>query len=177
MFIFRYLRNTVTSHVQPKIRQRQWRDLNCHNLTTLENPIHNYHIITVGKGSYGPINAISYENSDEKLSIGNFVSIAKNVQFILGGNHQIGAFTTYPLKAMYLEPCCEQDAVTKGAIIVEDEVWLGANSIILSGVTIGKGAIVAAGSVVTKNVPPYTIVGGNPVRVIKTCKYQKDLYR
>lgn len=95
------------------------------------------------------------------------MSIEKNVQFILGDNHQIDAFTTYPLKAMYLEPCCEQDATTKGAIIIEDEVWLGANSIILSGVTIGKGAIVAAGSVVTKDVPPYTIVGGNPAKFIK----------
>lgn len=95
------------------------------------------------------------------------MSIAKNVQFILGGNHQIDAFTTYPLKAMYSEPYCEQDAATKGAVIIEDEVWLGANSIILSGVTIGKGAIVAAGSVVTKDVPPYTIVGGNPAKFIK----------
>lgn len=68
---------------------------------------------------------------------------------------------------MYLEPCCEQDATTKGAVIIEAEVWLGANSIILSGVTIGKGAIVAAGSVVTKDVPPYTIVGGNPAKFIK----------
>ena len=167
MFIYRYIKNTIKSHVEAKIRQRQWRNLNRHNLTILENPIHNYHIITVGKGSYGPIDATSYENSNEKLIIGNYVSIAKNVQFILGGNHQIDTFTTYPLKAMYLEPCCEQDATTKGEIIIEDEVWLGANSIILSGVTIGKGAIVAAGSVVTKDVPPYTIVGGNPAKFIK----------
>ena len=57
--------------------------------------------------------------------------------------------------------------MTKGAIIIEDEVWLGDDSIILLGVTIGKGAIVAAGSVVTKDVPPYTIVGGNPAKFIK----------
>ena len=67
MFIYRYLKNSVKSHVQAKIRQRQrqrqWRNLDRHNLTTLENPIHNYHIITVGKGNYGPINTTSYENS------------------------------------------------------------------------------------------------------------------
>lgn len=87
MFIFRYLKNTVKSSIEAKILQRQWRNLNPHNLITLENPIHNYQIITVGKGSYGPVNATSYENSNEKLIIGNYVSIEKNVQFILGGNH------------------------------------------------------------------------------------------
>lgn len=61
----------------------------------------------------------------------------------------------------------ESEAITKGPIIVEDDVWIGNNAIILSGITIGKGAIVAAGSVVTKNVEPYSIVGGNPAQLIK----------
>jgi acetyltransferase-like isoleucine patch superfamily enzyme len=58
--------------------------------------------------------------------------------------------------------------VTTSRIIVEDEVWIGANSVITSGVTIGKHSVVAGGSVVTKDVPPYTIVAGNPARIIKT---------
>lgn len=59
------------------------------------------------------------------------------------------------------------DATSKGDILVGDDVWIGYRSTILSGVEIGQGAIIAAGSVVTKNVPPYAVVGGNPARVIR----------
>jgi len=85
--------------------------------------------------------------------------------FILGGNHNIETFSTYPFKVMFRGD--KQEAWSKGPIIVEDDVWIGARSLILSGVTIGKGAIVAAGSVITKNVPPYSIVGGNPAKIIR----------
>ena len=61
----------------------------------------------------------------------------------------------------------EQEAVTKGPIVLEDDVWIGQDSIILSGVTIGRGSVIAAGSVVTKSVEPYSIVGGNPARLIR----------
>nr|WP_275298384.1 hypothetical protein [Clostridium sp. YIM B02555] len=59
------------------------------------------------------------------------------------------------------------EALTKGPLIIDDEVWIGDKALILSGVHIGKGAIVAAGSVVVHDVPPYAIVGGNPAKVIK----------
>jgi serine acetyltransferase len=61
----------------------------------------------------------------------------------------------------------ECEATSKGDIIIKDDVWIGANAIILSGVTIGQGALIGAGAVVTKDVPPYAIVGGNPAKVIK----------
>jgi len=61
----------------------------------------------------------------------------------------------------------EKEAWSKGLIIVEDDVWIGTRVIILSGIRIGQGAIIGAGSVVTKDVPPYAIVGGDPARVIK----------
>ncbi|WP_405240760.1 CatB-related O-acetyltransferase [Capnocytophaga canimorsus] len=127
----------------------------------------NIDLVEVGIGSYGNLNVHSFENKKEKLIIGNYVSIADNVTFILGGNHQVNTFSTYPIKAKAIEPFSEDDAQTKGAIVVEDEVWIGTNVTILSGVTIGKGAIVAAGSVVTKNVAPFSVVGGNPARFIK----------
>lgn len=60
-----------------------------------------------------------------------------------------------------------REARSKGSIVIKDDVWVGANSLILSGVTIGQGAVVAAGSVVTKDVPPYAIVGGNPAKIIR----------
>lgn len=144
-----------------------WRNRNKHNETTINKNIINIDIIKVGKGSYGHINVLSFENKNERLDIGNYVSIANNVTFILGGNHQINTFSTYPIKAKTIEPCSEDDAQTKGAIIVEDEVWIGANVTILSGVRVGKGAIIAAGSIVTKDIEPFAIVGGSPARFIK----------
>ena len=89
--------------------------------------------------------------------INSDVMIAPNVM-IAGGNHGYER-TDIP---MYF-----QKYTTKGPIYIDNDVWIGANSVILDGVKIGKGAIVAAGSVVTKNVTPYSIVAGNPAVVIK----------
>ena len=90
------------------------------------------------------------------VTIGNDVILAQNV-VMSGLNHGYEDINIPPHK----------QPVTRKIIILEDEVWVGANSVILAGVTIGKHAVVAAGSVVTKNVPPYSVVAGNPARVIK----------
>ncbi|MES2517137.1 MAG: CatB-related O-acetyltransferase [Bacteroidota bacterium] len=138
-----------------------------HNFTSVGDrtfPIHN---VSVGKYSYGLLNVQSlYEQPNEKLHIGDFVSIAPGVQFILGGNHQLNTITTYPLYSRFVE-YDKMDASSKGEINVGDEVWLGTNALIMSGVNIGKGAIIAAGSIVTKDVSPYCIYGGNPAKLIK----------
>ncbi|WP_431159742.1 CatB-related O-acetyltransferase [Bacillus mycoides] len=144
--------------------KKKWRKLNRHNFTNSGN-IFPADLVTVGNFSYGKLNINSYGNKNEGLMIGNLVSIGGDVLFILGGNHQYDCLTTYPFKKKILFK--ESEAITKGPIIVEDDVWIGNNAIILSGITIGKGAIVAAGSVVTKNVKPYSIVGGNPAQLIK----------
>lgn len=75
------------------------------------------------------------------------------------------SFSTFPFKVKFLN--YKFEALTKGPIIVKDDVWIGFGSLVLSGVTIGQGAVIAAGSVVTKDVPPYAIVGGNPAHVIR----------
>ncbi|WP_175556816.1 CatB-related O-acetyltransferase [Flavobacterium johnsoniae] len=129
--------------------------------------------IKVGNSSYGMINAYEFGIDNEMLIIGNYVSIARDVSFILGGNHQMNTFTSYPLKAMLTNKDHHYDAVSKGPIIVEDECWLGYGVTVLSGVTIGRGAVIASGSVVTKDVLPYSVVGGNPARNIKD-KHNKD---
>ena len=94
------------------------------------------------------------------LSIGNNVMLPERVQ-IIGGNH---AFDRIDI------PISQQGEGKQGAITIEDDVWIGASAIVLTGVTIGKGSVVAAGSVVTKDVEPYSIVAGNPARFIKSRK-------
>jgi virginiamycin A acetyltransferase len=131
-------------------------------------------VVTVGNSSYGVLIIQSlFEQKNEKINIGNFVSIAPGVQFLLGVNHQTKTITTFPLYSRLIAPS-NKDAINNGSITVEDEVWIGTDAIIMSGVTIGKGAIIAAGSVVTKDVPPYAIVGGVPAKLIRY-KFTEDI--
>lgn len=145
-------------------RKYKWKIKNPHNQTLLGNKF-DQSKVTVGNSSYGHLTVYAYGHPDEKLVIGSYVSIAEGVTFILGGNHSYEGFSTYPFNVEVLGHKYEGNC--KGPIIVKDDVWIGINSIILSGVTIGQGAIIAAGSIVTKDVPPYAIIGGNPAKVIK----------
>ena len=143
-----------------------WRQLNQHNntrLVHLHGPI-SLERITVGRRSYGALNVRVFGRGDERLTIGNFVSIGDEVTFLLGGNHDTRCLSTYPFRAMYFSG---HDAICKGPVVVLDDVWIGHNTTILSGITLGQGSVIAACSVVTKDVPPYAIVGGNPAKVIK----------
>lgn len=145
-------------------RKNCWKNANKYNKLILKN-LSNYKNVIAGKHSYGIIDALFHSNTGEKLYIGNYCSIAPNVLFIVASDHNYNNLSTYPFKVMIAGEKAE--ALSKGDIIVKDDVWIGANSTILSGVTINQGAVVAAGSVVTKDVPPYAIVGGNPAKVIK----------
>nr|WP_315401870.1 glycosyltransferase [uncultured Duganella sp.] len=144
-----------------------WRALNPHNHTvlTMSAGPFDFSRVTVGRRSYGELNIMAYGRDAERLTIGSFVSIASEVKFMLGGNHPYDGFSTFPFKVKYLGEALESS--TKGPIVVGDDVWIGYQVLVMSGVTIGQGAIVAAGSVVTRDVAPYTIVGGNPAKFIK----------
>ena len=154
--------------------QKNWKARNKHNYTSIGDrtfPIEN---VKVGHYSYGMLNVQSmYVQPAEKLTIGNFVSVAPGATFLLGMNHQINTITTYPLYSRFIE-YDKKDSTSNGEIIIEDEVWIGTNAMILSGLTIGKGAIIAAGSIVTKDVPPYSIYGGNPSKLIKY-RFSEDI--
>lgn len=121
-------------------------------------------LIIVGKNTYGPINALMF-NRDSKLIIGSFCSIAPRVSFIVSADHYTNNISSFPLKVKVLGESSE--GISKGDIIVDDDVWIGYGATIMSGVHIGQGAVIAAGAVVTKDVPPYAIVGGVPAKVIK----------
>lgn len=109
----------------------------------------------------------------DRLMIGKFCAIASGTQFIMGpANHRMSSVTTYPFHVF--EGAWEENTPPhlsqlpfKGDIVVGNDVWIGRNSVIMPGVTIGDGAIIAAQSVVTKDVEPYTIAGGNPIRARK----------
>lgn len=145
--------------------RKNWRLLNSHN-RTIASAFFPVSKVKVGNHSYGDLHIISYGEPNEGLEIGHFVSIANNVQFLLGGNHYYKRFSNYPFVSKFVDHKISE-SWSKGKIIVEDDVWIGTEAFILSGVTIGRGAIVAAKAVVTKNVPPYAIVTGNPATIIK----------
>ena len=115
----------------------------------------------------------NYPEFGDQLIIGKFCAIAAGTKFIMGpANHRISSVTTYPFHvfggvwAENTPPHLDQ-LPRKGDIVVGNDVWIGRESVILPGVTIGDGAIVAAYSVVTRDVPPYTLAGGNPARPLK----------
>ncbi len=141
-----------------------WRENNKHNATHLSR-VCNMSVVSIGNYTYGNIDMIAATN-EQKLSIGNFCSVGEDVRFILSAEHYTNHISTYPFKVMCIKS--ERDeAISKGDIIVDDDVWIGQRATILSGVHIGQGAVIAAGAVVTKDVPPYAIVGGVPAKVIK----------
>lgn len=144
--------------------QLKWRKLNLHNRTRAMN-FFDLNKVSVGKHTYGDLIIHCFNNNNEFLKIGNYVSIGEGVEFSLGGNHPYNYLSTYPFKSLLFKESFQEP--TKGKIEVHDDVWIATNAIILSGVTIGKGAVIAAGSVVIKDVPPYAIVGGNPGKIIK----------
>lgn len=122
--------------------------------------------VNIGRYSsvYGPGTAI--HSKIHEITIGSFCSIAKNVQ-IFEYNHFINKPSTYYVNQNLLGTSVINDVTSSGPIDIGNDVWIGTNSIILSGVKIGDGAIIAAGSVVTKDVPDFAIVAGNPSRIIK----------
>jgi acetyltransferase-like isoleucine patch superfamily enzyme len=163
-FIKKILSALYLKYYQRKNFHTLWRAHNHDNDTHAGNNF-NPCTVSVGKHSYGALYIYNYNADVENIIIGNYVSIAGDVKFIAGGEHKYTCLTTYPHKTLnFMEG---PEAKCKGPIIVEDDVWIGFGCIILSGVKIGQGAVIAAGSVVTKDVPRYAIVGGNPAKIIK----------
>lgn len=174
------LRNLITlykDYYHTKTIRRKWRIDNIHNTTSIGWVPHDdtfFNVVKVGKKTYGRINAIYTGATNESLIIGSYCSIGSEVLFLLGSEHPYQYISTFPFKVKcsgYLH-----EATTKGPIRLGDDVWIGERSMILSGVTIGQGAIIAAGSVVVKDVPPYSIVGGNPARLIKY-RFSEDIVK
>jgi len=114
-----------------------------------------------------------YPVNRDRLTIGRFCSIACGARFIFtSANHSMTSLSTYPFPLFYDEWGLDKRDVArawdnKGDIVIGSDVWIGYEAVVLSGVTIGDGAIIAARAVVSRDVPPYTIVGGVPARPIR----------
>ena len=172
----RSLRAMLGSRIGPAVRVGKGCRITGTRLTgavSLAEGVQIYHAtisgpVEIGRHTYlsGPrIEVVAHLNP---ISIGNFCSIARGVQ-IQEYNHMTSGLTTAfisrridPRRGLSLN-----EITSKGPITIGHDVWIGANSIIISGVTIGTGAVIAAGTVVTKDVPPYAIVAGNPARVLR----------
>lgn len=123
----------------------------------------------IGDYTYGMPN-LQYPWPGVKLIMGKFCAMAANVRFYLGGNHGVASASSYPfqlLKSDYPKAAHIPHPASKGNIVVGNDVWFGESTTILSGVTIGDGAVIGLGSIVTKDIPPYAIVAGNPARIVR----------
>jgi acetyltransferase-like isoleucine patch superfamily enzyme len=145
--------------------RKQWRNGNPHNQTVAVNRF-DPKKVAVGNLTYGPLFVVDSYYDNERLEIGNLCSIAGGVRFFLAGNHFIDRPSTFPVCGL-LSGKRGGDGYSKGPILVGSDVWIGYGALILSGVKIGQGAVIGAGSVVTRNVPPYAIVAGNRAEIIK----------
>lgn len=144
--------------------RKKWKNYNSHNYTYAVNTF-DIDKVSVGKYTYGPIEVYS-DDMSVNLSIGSFCSIGKETIFILGEEHHTDTISTYPFRVK-ISHKSKFEAYSKGNILVGNDVWFGQRVTVLSGVKIGQGSVIAAGAVVTKDVPPYAVVGGVPAKIIK----------
>lgn len=167
--------NTKETEVQPN-PDTVFPVRDCETVTYVKPTVKNPNII-VGEFTYFSDTDFErhvlhhYDFNGDRLIIGKFCQIASGVTFIMNGaNHQMNAASTYPFYIMEgwtKMPPTAEDLPLKGDIVVGNDVWIGQNATILPGVHIGDGAIIGLGSIVGHDVEPYTIVAGNPARVIR----------
>lgn len=120
----------------------------------------------LGQYSYGTAIIHQWTRND-KVKTGKFCSLAYNIHIYIDGNHHYDTFSTYPFRELFNWTECPVNNWGKETPIIGNDVWIGDNVVIYSGCNIGDGSVVAGQSVVTKSVPPYAIVAGNPARIVK----------
>lgn len=125
--------------------------------------------IVVGRHTYGYPVIHHYAMDDTRLVIGSYCSISDGAVVMLGGEHPTDRVSSYPFRIRWGMEGAGEDGMPRrtGDTHIGSDVWLGTGCYLRSGVTIGHGAVVAANAVVTKDVPPYAVVAGNPARVVR----------
>ncbi len=174
----------IISAIRERLKRRdkwikfcnEYRKRNSDNFTFPAN-FFNIDCVSVDRGTYGEINILGGETFSgvegiRKVIIGSYCSIASGVTFISHQEHSTNHISTFPFKVMVLGEKFE--ALSKGDIVIDDDVWIGYGSTILSGVHIGQGAVIMAGSVVSKDIPPYSMCGGVPAKPVKY-RFSEDI--
>ena len=134
-----------------------------------------YPRFSIGTGTYGIPEVIEFGGDQTTLRIGSYTSLAGGITILLGGGHRTDWVSCYPFPAVVDELRHREDwSPSKGDVVIGSDCWICTNVTILSGVKIGHGAVVAAGAVVNKDVPPYAIVGGNPCKFIRW-RFDEDI--
>ncbi|WP_133742251.1 CatB-related O-acetyltransferase [Actinorugispora endophytica] len=152
------------------------------NVVFLRNQIGS-ELIEVGEYTYyddegrrGPFETanVLYNYGPQRLRIGRFCAIGPGARFLMpGGSHPMAGPSTYPFTMFggdWTDATLEtfMSLPTKGDTVIGNDVWIGRESVVMPGVTVGDGAVIGAHSVVTKDVPPYAVVGGNPARLVRS---------
>jgi virginiamycin A acetyltransferase len=133
-----------------------------------------YRQYQIGNYTYGRPQILQW-GEGTTLTIGRFCSISTGAQILLGGNHRMDWATTYPFPAFFAQHAnIKGYAPSKGNVSIGNDVWIGFDAIVLSGVSVGDGAVIAAKAVCTKDVPPYAIVAGNPARIVRY-RFDEDI--
>jgi acetyltransferase-like isoleucine patch superfamily enzyme len=121
----------------------------------------------IGLGTYGMPDVHDWHEGST-LVIGSYCSIADNVHIFLGGQHRIDWISSYPFPVMLPEAAHIKDfSSTRGDVIIGNDVWLCSHCTILSGVKIGHGAVIASGAIVSRDVPAYAVMAGNPAQHVR----------
>lgn len=128
--------------------------------------------LSIGRFTYGvELLMVRQWGEGAALRIGRFCSFADNIRILLGGNHRVDWITTYPFGHTYQDILGAQKIAghpqSNGDVVIGNDVWVASAATILSGITIGDGAVIATNTTVVKDVAPYSIVGGNPGQHLK----------
>ena len=137
-------------------------------LTGESNRLHlRYPEYEIGRWTYGGLSVLTW-GEGATLTVGSFTSIADGVKVFLGGEHRTDWQTTFPFSVLWkpANAICGHPK-TKGDVVIGNDVWIGAEAMIMSGVTVGDGAVIGARSLVAKDVEPYAIVAGNPALIVR----------
>lgn len=126
-----------------------------------------YPAYEIGAGSYGDLAVLEW-GEGSTLAIGAYTSIGTDVKVFLGGEHRIDWVTTFPFSVLWDSgKQIKGHPKSKGDVVIGSDVWIANEAVIMSGVDVGHGAVIGARAIVTRDVPAYAVVAGNPARIVK----------
>jgi acetyltransferase-like isoleucine patch superfamily enzyme len=135
--------------------------------------------VTVGRHTYGhDAGTFCVFMKGASIAVGAFCSIGPEVRILAGSEHITSRATTFPLNALVFDRSGDNslDAIDRGTTRIGNDVWIGLGAIVLSGISVGDGAVIGAGALVSKSVPPYAVVAGNPAQLLRY-RFDADICR